>query len=351
MYKFDLRGQRIRMFHRQDRRAPDEIPAQSSLTRNSLLLVCFLTIPVANTIHAIAKQQEPSGSFAQPLYGREPIAHEIDLRTVYVAVTEQTGNPISDLNREDFTVRENGVPQEILEVSPASPTPLLIGVMVDASGSTAEDESRHESLQAFSKFFANTLRDSDEAFVVAFGMSTLRLTGITHNFPELQAGLKEIDETHPVGGTALYDCLYTVAETMSQDQTRRKIIVVFSDFEDNSSRRTLEKTISHLQEMETWIFPLVKVDRKSRQSRRVKQAVRAGNLAARESGGVAYVSESPREQETALSHIQLVLRNSYALKYRATGTAKKGKSVAVKIEVQRKNAQIIAAEGRTATLP
>ncbi len=61
----------------------------------------------------------------------------------------------------------------MVELSPALETPLIVGVMVDLSGSTSRDTRLAQNLQALSEFFANTIKDPNKAFVTAFAMSVV----------------------------------------------------------------------------------------------------------------------------------------------------------------------------------
>jgi Ni,Fe-hydrogenase III component G len=77
-----------------------------------------------------------------------------------------------------------------------------------------------------------------------------------------------------------------------------------------------------------------------------KQALEAANEIAKENGGANFMIENAQELETALGRIQVMLRNSYAVTYRASGQAAKGKSIEVKIEVYRKGVEVVAARRR-----
>jgi VWFA-related protein len=325
-----------------------EESTKNRAARRSLLWVLFLTLLIAGTIQVFARERAQSDPMPQVQRAQGEPAAETEVKTAYVAVLDKNGNPVTDLRREDFSISENNVRQEIVEVASAAETPLVIAVVVDVSGSTHLKDSGGEQLRAFASFLSKTLQSSDEAFVTMFADSSERLRGVTNNLAELQGGLKKISEARRHGSTALYDCLVSAAETMPKEPGKRKVILAMSDFEDNTSRYSLEKTVLRMQKARTAVFPLLEIAGEPQNKRGMNQGLRAANETAKESGGAAYVFEKPQGLETALERIRGVLRNSYAVKYRASGQAKKGKSVAVKIEVQRKDEVVIAARGRVA---
>lgn len=317
----------------------------------SLLCVFLFALLVGGTIQVFARQQGQPDSTppVQRAQGEAPI--ESELETTYVTVVDKNGKPVTDLRREDFSISENNVQQGIVEVASTVETPLVIAVAVDVSGSTRWDEIGMEKLQVFGSFLSKTLRSSDEAFVTMFADRSVRLTALTNNLAELQAGLKKVRDENRHGSTALYDCLVTAAETMPQEPGKRKVILMMSDFEDNVSFYSLEKTVLQMQKTRTAVFPLLEIGPTPRKPRTARLGLKVAQELADESGGAAYKFENAQKLETALGWIQVMLRNSYAVKYRATGVAKKGKRIAVKIEVHRKGVEVVAARGRVAEGP
>jgi VWFA-related protein len=300
--------------------------------------------------HAIASQQAPSISQPSAVHPQASVAQPDDVRTVYVVVTEKDGTPIPDLRLEDFSVLENREPQQVLEVSSASSAPLVMCVLVDSSGSERQNVSRNKNLEILSRFLATVITQSDNALIVTFNEDFYRLTGITNSLSELRAGLGKIARTQPRGSTALYDGMYACAGAMSKKQNDRKTILVFSDFEDNTSHYSLEKTVAHVRETGVSVFAFVESEPSASKKSR-KRGWETATQIAHESGGLALSFESPRDLEAALGHLQLFLRTSYVLKYRATGRPDKAKVVPLKIDVQRKGVSIFAPQSRPPATP
>jgi VWFA-related protein len=280
-----------------------------------------------------------------PTRPQAPNSMTSNVATAYVAVETKSGKTTQKLKREDFSVQEKGVPLEILEVSTAMSTPLLVGTMVDLSGS-ANVEHRRDFLQIVYDFFARNIRESERASLVAFAMTTYRTTAMTGSLVELKAGLQEIAEGQPVGSTALYDCLFTASESLFQDVGGRRVVLVISDFEDTASHRKLDETILHLQRMGVAVFPLVPVERRSEHP---KIPWKAAKRMAEATGGIAQSFESPGELDTDLNRIQTLLENSYLLKYRPSSPPRK--NIAVKVKLAGKEAAVIAVQLERPTVP
>ncbi len=148
-------------------------------------LCASLLLPMTLAQQALAQSQAP-------------VSMTANVATAYVAVEDKSGKTTQQLRREDFSVQEKGVPLEILNVSTATSTPLLVGTMVDLSGS-ANAEHRRDVLRIFDNFFARNIRESERASLVAFGMSTYRTAAMTGSLAELKARLQEIVEGQPLG--------------------------------------------------------------------------------------------------------------------------------------------------------
>jgi Ca-activated chloride channel family protein len=65
----------------------------------------------------------------------------VDVRLVRVLATVKNpaGELVGALNKEDFEILDNGVPQQIAVFERQTEQPLSVAMMVDASGSTAKD--------------------------------------------------------------------------------------------------------------------------------------------------------------------------------------------------------------------
>src|ERR1700722_2072263 len=268
-----------------------------------------------------------------------------DVRKVYVAVADRDGTPTENLRPEDFLVTENGQPQRILGVSSAAETPLVLCILVDWSLSARNRPLVRDELELLWRFLKTAITKSDKALIVAFDDVPRRVSEITNDLPKLHAGLAEISNASPRGSTALYDSLEEVSSDIAKDSNARKIVVVLSDFEDNTSRSSLEKTLPRVVEAGVTVFTLFESN-ELRSGKAETKGWRAARLIAKESGGFAYSVKASANLAAALNQLLVALRSSYLVEYRAAGRANRHNVVPLKVEVRQPGASVFAPEYR-----
>ena len=106
-----------------------------------------LVVMIASVVALRAQQQKPNATFRAT----------VDLVNFGVSVVDKQGNPVIGLTQEDFEILESGKKQSVqffsagsLETAP----PLHIGLLLDTSGSMADDlkDARSSAIK-----FVNTL--------------------------------------------------------------------------------------------------------------------------------------------------------------------------------------------------
>ena len=168
------------------------------------------------------------------------------------------------MNKDDFEVLEDGVPQTIRYFTRETELPLSLGIIVDASGSQEKFLKPHHHDVA--KFLQTVLRPSDQAFAVCFG-NHLRLVSdhaataasIMDGLQRFQKGDRHFPEIGPVEerdlGTAFYDALYfSMTDQLKMEGARRRALIVFSDGEENSSEHDLLDVVEEAQSTDTVIY-------------------------------------------------------------------------------------------------
>jgi len=183
-----------------------------------------------------------------------------------VLVRDSHGAVVTGIPQTAFHIEEDGRPQTLRYFASQRELPLSIGLIVDASDSQETFVKEHE--KEIEGFLRELMAPGDHAFAVCFG-NHLRLTTDwtgdaktvvesvhafnegERNYPEL--GPKEDREL----GTALYDAVYfPVAERMAAEHGRRRVLVIFSDGEENSSEHDLVDAITEAQSADTLVYAL-----------------------------------------------------------------------------------------------
>ena len=169
---------------------------------------------------------------------------------ILTSVRDKRGGLVPNLEKNDFTILEDGKPQAIKYFTKETDLPLTIGLLVDVSGSQRNliDIERN----AASQFFSQVLRKKDEAFLISFGEEAELLQDYTGSPRLLTEGLGELRVSSGVGGigpgpvptagqprgTVLYDAVYLAANEKLKSEVGRKVIVVITDGVDQGSRLT-----------------------------------------------------------------------------------------------------------------
>ncbi|HLH39659.1 MAG TPA: VWA domain-containing protein [Bryobacteraceae bacterium] len=200
------------------------------------------------------------------------ITADVNVVNVLVTVRDRKGELIRNLNKEDFTVEEDGRPVELKYFSRESDLPLTLGLLVDTSGSMNRyiDQERLAS----HKFFDQVLReDKDQAFLIHFDYEVELLRDLTSSKKLLHQALEELAPAAPPrlqrrdagdpgrprmhGGTLLFDGVLLACDELMRKQQGRKALIVFSDGEDTGSRSSLADAIAAAQRADTLVYTVL----------------------------------------------------------------------------------------------
>ena len=237
---------------------------------------------------------------------------EIDVQLVQlqVLVVDRNGNPVGDLEPEDFEVRENGQRRQVETLYVSNDIPLSLGLAIDSSGSM---EPIWQQTNAIAEgFLDGALTWRDQAFLVDFD-STLRLVQpLTGSKPLLARGLARL---FPQGNTALYDAiLFSLLQY--GDAPGRRALVVVTDGYDSNSRSDPTRAIDFGKRLGVPVYvvamrslgfgPTTMEDANLRNSMR---------LITGPTGGRLFQIESIDQMANVFDHIEDELRRQYVLTY------------------------------------
>jgi Ca-activated chloride channel family protein len=155
---------------------------------------------------------------------------EVDLVELPVSVYDGAGRLVRGLGREDFTVTEDAVRQELTSFEFAESLPLSLGIVIDGSGSMKESMPIvHQAASEFAQKLVS--KEKDQGFVIEFRERPTLLASLTHRSTDLE---RAIAETHASGATALYDAV-VMALYQFRATPGRKAVVILTDGDDNHS--------------------------------------------------------------------------------------------------------------------
>jgi VWFA-related protein len=253
---------------------------------------------------------------------------QVPWRDVYVNVSDSRGLPITGLDRNAFTLTEDGAPQtpDRFAMSSDGQVPIAFGLVMDVSGSMNEAGKLDAAKQAAKRVVAS-LGPQDTAAVISFGDTAQVVQGITSNQDALNAA---IDGLQASGNTALYDAIQKttlLAEALPQPL---KVQLIVTDGTDTKSATKLPEVLQNLRTSGSVAYVVGiggDVDR-----RVLDQIAQAGN-------GDALYTDDPSVLAGSFQNILNQLRLTYLLRYRAPMSTTDQHTVAATVRYQGQTAQ------------
>lgn len=184
-----------------------------------------------------------------PLRAVQP-TFKSSIRTVpvYATVVDQGGRLVPDVAREEFTVLDNGTPVELSLFSNES-QPFTAVVMLDTSASMT---ANLKLLNQAAEQFLIRLLPVDRAQVGAFN-DKIQLSGTFTNDRDLLIGaLNDLQFGNP---TRLYDAIATSLDEL-QGIEGRKVVLVFTDGDDTSSRTGFGTVLTRARDEEVMVYSI-----------------------------------------------------------------------------------------------
>lgn len=189
---------------------------------------------------------------------------------VTVTVTDQHGRYVADLQREDFILYEDDIPQSITYFNTGEREPISLGILVDVSISM-QRKIDHASFAL--RHLVTTTHAGDEIFVKAFAGRPVMLQDFTDSRPVLLATLPSLQhELQRQGevcsleraermpeihcGTSLYNAIIDGLQRVKKGGRQKKALIVISDGMDTRSSHTLEETIQTAQRSGVLIYAI-----------------------------------------------------------------------------------------------
>jgi Ca-activated chloride channel family protein len=236
---------------------------------------------------------------------------EVKLVRLVATVKNATGQLVGDLNKEDFQVFDNGVPQQLAVFEHHTEQPLSIAVMIDTSASTGIDlKYELDSVNRFLRALFREGNPEDSSAIYAFNWQTTLLAGYTHRLEALEHGLRGLRSE---GGTSLYDAIYLVAGGL-EDREGRHVMIVVTDGGDTTSAKNFHDALRAAQMADVVLYPILVVPISNDPGRNVGGENALTTLAAGTGGRVFAPSIGPG-LDTAFIEIIRDLRTQYLLGY------------------------------------
>ena len=313
------------------------------LTLKAFLLVVLtfaLAIP-PGSLTALAQQEGPKKPPEQqdqkkPEYS---ISVESSLVNVDVVVTNQDGDILGGLKKQNFRLLEDNAPQTITNFAPTD-APITIVLLMEFS------QLGYGFFAYTAKYwtydFLSHLNKDDWVALVTFDLKPRIEVDFTRNKGEVQQAIASL--FYPGFNEAnLFDALLDTVDRL-QDVKGKKAILIMGSGLDTFSKHTLDQTLKRLKQTDVTIFavgvtqqlvdyldarggmgPVGRMD--------FLQANNQLSSFAKMTGGYAWFPRFDGEIPGIFNSVAGFLRNQYSLGYTSTNTAHDGKFRKVKVEV------------------
>ena len=298
-----------------------------------------------------------------------PATFRAAVRVVNVPCTvrDPQRNYVSNLTKEDFTIREDGVEQKVSYFAAPGEDRLSITLLLDTNPPML-DYLRTEK-NAVIEFFKRPLGSSESAaltrfdhdfwIVADFTESAERLRAAAGRLPERGAAADaKLEKRMPLKGVAgsrvvqtgrnaqLYEAIYLAAHHM-QERTGRKALIVVSDWSDLGTRLGLESVLEAAEKSSTILYPVRLSEHMTlAQGGRIEAATNAMlRKLADDTGGRNLEVNADHPLEALLEQIRQELRAQYLLGYTPLGTAGANAYRRIEVAVHTAGLQVRARAG------
>jgi Ca-activated chloride channel family protein len=258
---------------------------------------------------------------------------DVDAVQVTVSVTDEAGEYVGGLKRQQFRVSEDGSPQTVDYFGAGETVPLELIAAVDVSGSMADSMGE---LKRSVKAFLGALRPQDKVTLIAFNDNIFTLARASM---DPGARVKAVDRLAPWGGTSLYDVTVRASDMLGRQRGRRAL-VIFTDGEDTASRTTLPFVERRLERSDAVIYTIGQG--RGTHVERLKQILAR---LARKSGGRAFFHDNIEQLSGAFNDILTELGNQYLLTYTPPVAHRDGAWHKIKVTVTDNRYSVRAREG------
>ncbi len=214
---------------------------------------CLIALLLAGALGCFAVLAQKQSDQKKPSQAEPKATIKIDTELVMVPVlaTDRTDSYVSDLRKEEFSVLEDGVKQQVAFAEIKEP--FHIALLVDTSLSINPEDLRRVKMAAHE--LLEQLRGSDRVSVISFNDSVKEGCPFTGDYGAVRNAINSIPAG---GGTKVYDALAYAVDSLKRVKAKRGAIIIFTDGVDwHSDSSTFEANILGLEESGVIVYPIL----------------------------------------------------------------------------------------------
>ena len=288
-----------------------------------------------------SQQQKPAQVAAANPTDEQTLSVNVDLVNILFTVADKKGKFVTNLKKEDFKVFEDEKNQAITNFSSETDLPLTIALIIDTSGSI-RDKLRFEQ-EAATEFFYSTLqRGKDKALIISFDSGVDLIQDYTDNPEKLADSVRKI---RAGGGTSLYDAIYLAVTQKLAGQEGRRIAILITDGDDNSSRVSLTETLEAAQQNNVTIYAISTNSTAYFGSKEQERGDKTLRRFSDETGGKPFFPLKIQDLANSFLDIHDELRSQYQIGYRTSNPRMDGSFRRIRVDVSDKRFKARARAG------
>jgi Ca-activated chloride channel homolog len=249
----------------------------------------------------------------------------MDLVQLNISVFDASGKIIKGLPQSAFTVYENNVKQEP-SVFRQEDVPVSLGLLIDSSASMGNKKDRVASAALAMVKASNP---DDEVFTINFNEEADIAQDFTSDANLLEKSLRNL---RPKGETAMRDAVLLGIDHLRMKAKRdKKVLVIITDGEDNSSISTQQRVIEASHQSNTIVYAIGLLgEERPDSAARAKAQLEALTIA---TGGRSWFLADVNAIAAVTPEIAHEIRNQYVLGYTSSDPTKDGKFRSIRVEV------------------
>ena len=174
---------------------------------------------------------------------------ETDLITVPVIASSSTGKHVVDLNKEEFTIVEDGTPQQVSFFAAVN-APFHVVLLLDTSSSTRD---KLPALQRAAVAFVEQLSATDKVKIISFDDSVRDRNDFTRDKALLRSVIGKLE---PGSGTKVYDAIDQALNAIRSIDGRKAIVLLSDALDWRSDGSTFEGSLHNLEQSGVIVYPI-----------------------------------------------------------------------------------------------
>jgi len=235
-------------------------------------------------------------------------------RQVIVTITDTPGRYVGGLHKDQVTMLDNGVPQEVITIE-ESTFPVSIGLLFNVSKSRYRDLlalARKTTLQFF-----DVPQKTNEYFIIGFDENSFLAADWTREPDELVSGFDKLKDLKPSKkSVTTYEALEIGIKKMREAKYFKRALIMISDLNDPGSTSKRDQVLEMLRRSDILVYGII-VGTGLPRSAVLPALDRISSV----SGGFAKHAQNTAEFQDLMEIISLELRHQYLISFIASGTA------------------------------